>query len=76
MPDGISIGNFEIKFYGIIIMIGALLAAFLSAKEAKRRGIDPDFVWDMMPWLLIGGIIGARTLAHFYTVSISGSTGD
>jgi len=70
MPDGISIGNFEIKFYGIIIMIGALLAAFLSAKEAKRRGIDPDFVWDMMPWLLIGGIIGAR-LWHIFTPSAS-----
>jgi len=34
MPDGISIGNFEIKFYGIIIMSGALLAAWLSSKEA------------------------------------------
>jgi phosphatidylglycerol:prolipoprotein diacylglycerol transferase len=70
MPDGIAIGNFEIKFYGIIIMIGALLAAFLSAREAKKRGIDPDFIWDMMPWLLIGGIIGAR-LWHIFTPSAS-----
>lgn len=70
MPDGIAIGNFEIKFYGIIIMVGALLAAFLSAREAKKRGIDPDFVWDMMPWLLIGGIIGAR-LWHIFTPSAS-----
>ena len=70
MPDGISIGNFEIKFYGIIIMVGALLAAFLSARQAKKRGINPDFVWDMMPWLLIGGIIGAR-LWHIFTPSAS-----
>lgn len=70
MPDGISIGNFEIKFYGIIIMLGALLAAFLSARQAKKRGINPDFVWDMMPWLLIGGIIGAR-LWHIFTPSES-----
>jgi len=70
MPDGISIGNFEIKFYGIIIMSGALLAAWLSSKEAKRRGINPEFIWDMLPWLLIAGIIGAR-LWHIFTPSAS-----
>jgi len=70
MPDGISIGNFEIKFYGIIIMLGALLAAWLSSKETKRRGINPDFIWDMLPWLLIAGIIGAR-LWHIFTPSAS-----
>ncbi|MHB8133368.1 MAG: prolipoprotein diacylglyceryl transferase [Anaerolineaceae bacterium] len=70
MPDGISIGNFEIKFYGIIIMCGALLAAWLSAKEAKRRGINPELIWDMLPWLLIAGIIGAR-LWHIFTPSAS-----
>jgi len=70
MPDGISIGNFEIKFYGIIIMLGALLAAWLSAKEAKRRGINPEMIWDMLPWLLIAGIIGAR-LWHIFTPSAS-----
>lgn len=70
MPDGISIGNFEIKFYGIIIMLGALLAAWLSSKETKRRGINPDYIWDMLPWLLIAGIIGAR-LWHIFTPSAS-----
>lgn len=70
MPDGFMIGNFEIKFYGIIIMFGALLAAWLSAREAKRRGIDPENIWDMLPWLLIAGIIGAR-LWHIFTPSAS-----
>ena len=70
MPDGISIGNFEIKFYGIIIMLGAILAAWLTSKEAKRRGINPEMVWDMLPWLLIAGIIGAR-LWHIFTPSAS-----
>lgn len=70
MPDGIMIGNFEIKFYGIIIMFGALMAAWLSSKESKRRGIDPEMIWDMLPWLLIAGIIGAR-LWHIFTPSAS-----
>jgi phosphatidylglycerol:prolipoprotein diacylglycerol transferase len=41
-------------------MAGAILAAFIAAWGAKRRGMDPNFIWDMLPWLLIAGIVGAR----------------
>ncbi len=60
MPEGFYIGKLFIHFYGVIIMLGAILAAWLATVEAKRRGYNPDVVWDMMPWLLIAGIIGAR----------------
>lgn len=66
MSQGITIGPLTIHFYGVIIMLGALLAAWVASREAKRRGISPDFVWDMLPWLLIAGIIGAR-LWHVLT---------
>jgi len=60
MPEGFYIGKLFIHFYGVIIMFGAILAAWLATIEAKRRGYNPEVVWDMMPWLLIAGIIGAR----------------
>lgn len=60
MREGFYIGSLFIHWYGVIIMSGALLAAFLSTREAKRRNIDPESVWDVMPWLLVAGIIGAR----------------
>jgi len=66
MPKGISIGPLFIYFYGILIMLGALAAAWLATKEARRRGLKQDLVWDMLTWLLIGGIIGAR-LWHVFT---------
>ena len=66
MPSSFNIGPLTIHLYGILIMIGALAAAFLAARLAKRRGIDADAVWDMFPWLIIGGIIGAR-LWHVLT---------
>jgi phosphatidylglycerol:prolipoprotein diacylglycerol transferase len=47
-------------------MLGALAAAWLASKEAKRRGIDTSLVWDGLIWVLIGGIIGAR-LWHIFT---------
>jgi len=59
MP-GIKIGPLTITYYGIIIMLGALAAAWLSERQARRRGENSEFVWDSLIWVLIGGIIGAR----------------
>jgi phosphatidylglycerol:prolipoprotein diacylglycerol transferase len=60
MPTGFQLGPLFIHFYGIILMLGALAAAFLADRESRRRGQNPDLVWDGLVWVLIGGIIGAR----------------
>jgi len=59
-PIAIQVGPFAIRWYGLLIVTGAALAAFVSTREAKRRGENPDHVWDILVWALIGGIIGAR----------------
>jgi len=56
----IKIGNLEIRWYGLIIAFGALMAAVLASRLAKLKGINPDHIWQIFPWVLIGGIIGAR----------------
>jgi phosphatidylglycerol:prolipoprotein diacylglycerol transferase len=64
---GIFIGNTQIvAYYGIILMAGAVAAAFLADWQARRRGFDPEIVWDALIWVLIGGIIGAR-LWHVFS---------
>ena len=65
MP-GINIGPFTIAYYGIIVMTGAVSAALMTAWIARRKGMDPEFVWDGLLWVLIGGIVGAR-LWHIFT---------
>lgn len=66
MPEGLALGPLFIRFYGIILMLGALAGAWLATREAKRRGYEPEIVWDLLTYLLIGGIIGAR-LWHILT---------
>jgi len=66
MCPGISIGPLCIRFYGILIMLGAVAAAFLAQYEARRRKLNSELVWDALIWVLIGGIIGAR-LWHVFT---------
>jgi len=66
MPDGFAIGPLFIRFYGIILMTGAVAGGWLATREAKRRGYDPEIVWDLLVYLIIGGVIGAR-LWHIFT---------
>jgi phosphatidylglycerol:prolipoprotein diacylglycerol transferase len=66
MPNGFWLGPLYVRFYGIIIMLGVLAAGWLASREAKRRGLDPEVVWDGIIWVIIGGVIGAR-LWHIFT---------
>ena len=63
---GIHIGALFIHFYGLLIMLGVLAAAYLSYRRAKKRGMDAERIWDLVTWALIGGVIGAR-LWHIMT---------
>ena len=36
--DGFSIGPLYVRFYGIVIMLGAVAGGLLARREAKRRG--------------------------------------
>jgi len=63
---GIHLWFLYIRWYGIILMAGAVAAAFLAEHEARRKGLKSEFVWDALIWVLIGGIIGAR-LWHVFT---------
>ncbi len=66
MSQGFNIGPIFIHYYGILIMLGALAAAWLSDREARRRGENHEYVWDCLPWALGAGIVGAR-LWHILT---------
>ncbi len=70
MPQGFNIGPLTIRFYAILIIIGAIAGAWLAARQAKKHGEDSEIIIDMLPWLLIAGIIGAR-IWHVFTPSAS-----
>ena len=55
-----SIGDVNIEWYSVLIVIGAILAIIMIIREAKRYGYPKDFVFNMCFWTIIVGIIGAR----------------
>ena len=58
----IRLGGFQlpVRWYGIIIMSAVLLGTWVATREIRRRGEDPEFVWDALVYVLVTGIIGAR----------------
>ncbi len=57
---GSLIIDIPVYWYGIVIMLGVVVASYLAYREAKRRSEDPENVWQMFPWVLVAGIVGAR----------------
>ncbi|MEJ2550870.1 MAG: prolipoprotein diacylglyceryl transferase [Anaerolineales bacterium] len=66
--QGIHIGILYFRFYGMIIMFGAVMAAWLAQRMLRKMGQDPEMVWDGFFWVIIFGIIGAR-IYHVLTPS-------
>ncbi len=66
MPNGFDIPipflntSFHVYFYGILITLGVVAATLLAGAQAKRRGQNPEIIWDMLFWVVLAGIIGAR----------------
>jgi phosphatidylglycerol:prolipoprotein diacylglycerol transferase len=59
-PVLVHLGTFELRSYGIILALSFFLGLWLSAREAKTRGLDPALVHDFAFYALLGGIVGAR----------------
>ena len=59
-PELIRIGPLTLYWYGFLITVGALAGAYVASLQAKRKGIDPEHVWNALIPALIFGLIGAR----------------
>lgn len=49
-----------IYWYGIIVVACILIGSYVATLEAKRRGEDPDHIWNGLILVIVFGLIGAR----------------
>ncbi len=59
-PILFSVGHFMVRWYSLIILAAILIGLWVSGREAERRGIDKDSIYDLSIWLILAGIVGAR----------------
>ncbi|MBQ4649795.1 MAG: prolipoprotein diacylglyceryl transferase [Firmicutes bacterium] len=56
----ISIFGFDIMWYGLLIGLGFMTATLISYKRAPLHNVKPDFIIDLIIWMIPAAIVGAR----------------
>ena len=59
-PVAIDIFGLTIRWYAIFILSGICLGVWTATRIAKRRGMDPEFLLEIAPWVVLSAIVGAR----------------
>lgn len=57
------LGPIPMQVWGLMVALGFLFGAVASAKLAKRRGLNPEHIYNAAGWIVVAALIGAR-LAH------------
>ncbi len=60
-PLVFQLGPLSLRWYGLLIATAVLLGLLLAMSLGRRRGIDPALIADLLPVLVLGAVIGART---------------
>ena len=56
----LDLGFLSIRWYGFLISISVLIGLFISKKLAIARNIDPEYISEILPSLIVSSLIGAR----------------
>lgn len=59
-PIAFTIAGIDVRWYGILIGIGFLLAILLSYKKAPKFGIESDHILDLALFMIPISVVGAR----------------
>ena len=70
MNVAFEIFGLEVKWYGIIIALGVLVACFVAVYNCKQKKLNEDMPFEILLWCFPLAIIGAR----LYYIAFSGQT--
>lgn len=59
-PTLFKIGSFAVTSFGLMMFLSFIAGGWVLSKQLARRGQDPGLAWDVLAWLAIGGIVGAK----------------
>jgi phosphatidylglycerol---prolipoprotein diacylglyceryl transferase len=59
-------GPFALRYYGLFIALGIVVAVWITGRELRRKGYDPNLALDSLFFVIPLGFLGAR-LYHVLT---------
>ena len=69
-----SIGNVEVRWYGIILTLGIVAGVLYAMYRSKHEGMKPDDVLDYAIWTVLLAIVGARL--YYVLTTLKDSNGN
>jgi phosphatidylglycerol:prolipoprotein diacylglycerol transferase len=60
-PIAFGIFGLDIRWYALFMLAGVIAGLLLARFLAGRIGLDPDWVFDATPWVVLFSIVGARS---------------
>jgi phosphatidylglycerol---prolipoprotein diacylglyceryl transferase len=61
-PILFKIGNFELRSFGVMLMIAFIVSVFMAGKRGPKFGLKTEQIQDAALWLILPGILGARIM--------------
>ncbi|MDD4352472.1 MAG: prolipoprotein diacylglyceryl transferase [Candidatus Gracilibacteria bacterium] len=59
-PIAFQLGSLQVRWYGILIALGALLGTWIAARAAQQLKLKAELIYDFLLYGGIGGIVCAR----------------
>lgn len=59
-PVALKLGPISVRWYGVIIATGIVIAYIVGQREMRKRGFNEDFLTDLLIWAVPISIICAR----------------
>lgn len=61
--------SLTLRTFSVMVLTAVLLGIWIISREGKKKGYPSELLSDLMFWVLLGGIIGARLLYVFTHLS-------
>jgi phosphatidylglycerol:prolipoprotein diacylglycerol transferase len=58
----INLGKFQfsLHWYGVLVMVSVLVGEWIAERLIRRRGENPEHLWEGLIWAIPAGVVGAR----------------
>ena len=61
-PVAFSVGMFDVRWYGIMVVLAVVAVIAISVLEARRVRLSEEHIYNVALWAIIGGILVSRLL--------------
>jgi phosphatidylglycerol:prolipoprotein diacylglycerol transferase len=52
--------GFTISTFGVMVALGFICAAALTAASFEKAGLERERAWNVLTWTIVGGLVGAK----------------